>query len=105
MNEDRIFIGLIVMATTTYLPRVLPMLLLRRPIRNLRLLAFFEYVPFAVIAAMAFPDIFYSTASLPSALIGATIALILAWFRNSLFTVALGGMAGVILTELIQTWL
>ncbi|MDI9461983.1 MAG: AzlD domain-containing protein [Saccharofermentanales bacterium] len=105
MNDERIFAGILVMAAATYLPRVLPMLLLRRPIRNLRLLAFFEYVPFAVIAAMTFPDIFSSTANLPSALAGAGIALLLAWLRNSLFTVALGGMAGVMLTELIQSLL
>jgi len=44
------------------------MLLLRRPIRNLRLLAFFEYGTFRGNCRYGFPDIFYSTASLPSAL-------------------------------------
>ena len=99
--SHKIAIAILIMAAVTYLPRTLPMLILRRPIRNRYILAFFEYVPFAVIAAMTFPDIFSSTGRLPSALIGCAIALILAWHRKSLITVAFGGTITVAIVELL----
>lgn len=88
-----------IMALVTYLPRMLPLVFMKRKIENRFVQSFLHYVPYAVLAAMTFPDIFSSTAGLPSALCGLAAALVLAWTRRGLLTVALGASAAVFLAE------
>lgn len=91
-------LSLAVMAGVTYLIRILPFTLLRRPIRSPFLRSVLAYLPYAILSAMAFPAIFYSTGSLPSALVGTAVALILAFCNRSLFVVALGaGLSSLII--------
>lgn len=89
--------GLIaVTAAATYLLRVVPLVLLRRPLRNPYLVALLEYMPYALLSAMIFPDVFYATdpaAAFPGtvpipALAGAATAMVLAFCRLSLPLVA-----------------
>lgn len=89
------------MAIITYLCRVLTLVLVRKKITNVRVLSFFEYLPYGVLSAMVFPVVFYSTASLISALVGTVVAVILSFFRRGLLTVALSATAAVFITELI----
>ena len=62
---------LFVMAGVTYLVRMLPLVLLRRSIKSPFINTFLYYVPYAVLAAMTIPDIFYSTSSVWSAVVTA----------------------------------
>ena len=55
------FIYLAVMAGVTYLVRAIPLLLVKKPIKNKFLLSFLHYIPYAVLAAMTVPAIFYAT--------------------------------------------
>ena len=64
-----------VMAGVTYLIRMIPFTLFRKKITNRFLLSFFAYVPYAVLGAMTFPWIFYSTDSFISAAVGCAAAL------------------------------
>lgn len=88
-----------IMALVTYLPRMIPLVFMKRKIENRFVQSFLHYVPYAVLAAMTFPDIFSSTAGLLSALCGLAAALVLAWARRGLLTVALGASAAVFLAE------
>ena len=45
-------------------------------------------MPYAVLGAMTFPYIFYSTGSLGTGVAGALVAFVLAFMRKSLLTVA-----------------
>ena len=45
---------ILVMALTTYLIRVLPLTLIRRPIRSVFLKSFLYYVPYVTLAVMTF---------------------------------------------------
>jgi branched-subunit amino acid transport protein len=45
-------------------------------------------VPYAVLGAMTFPAVFSATGSLPSALAGTAVALVLGWMEKGLLTVA-----------------
>lgn len=90
-------LGLIaVTAFVTYLLRVVPLILLRRPLRNPYFVALLEYMPYALLSAMIFPDVFYATDSAAffpgrvpvPALAGAVTAIVLAFFRLSLPLVA-----------------
>ena len=96
------YIYLIVMAGVTYLIRMLPLVLIKKKIKNKYLLSFLYYIPYAVLSAMTFPGIFYSTGSVVSAVVGTAIALLLAYFKRSMVTVAALSCAGVFLTELIM---
>ena len=85
---DRFFLYLFVMAGVTYLIRALPLTLFRRQITNRFIRSFLAYVPYAVLAAMTIPDILFSTASVWSAAAGLAVGFILAFFDQSLLTVA-----------------
>ena len=67
MSFPRLALLLLVMAGVTYLMRVLPFTLLRRPVRSPFLRSLLAYIPYGVLSAMAFPSILYSTGSFPSA--------------------------------------
>ena len=79
---------LAVMALTTYLIRMLPLVLCKKKIENVFIRSFLYYVPYAVLGAMTIPAIFSSTGSIISATPGFIIALILSWKEKSLLTVA-----------------
>lgn len=105
MSFPRLALLLLVMAGVTYLMRVLPFTLLRRPVRSPFLRSLLAYIPYGVLSAMAFPSILYSTGSFPSAVAGTAAALVLAFFRRSLLVVALGAclaaMAVAVLMALV----
>ena len=92
----------VVMALVTYLPRMLPLVIFRKPIQNRRVRSFLYYVPYAVLSAMTFPAIFSSTSSPLSALIGLAAALFLSYRGKGLLTVALSAAAAVFLAERVM---
>ena len=89
------------MAITTYLIRVLPLTIFRKPIRSRFLRSFLHYVPYACLTAMTFPAILSSTASIISGAAALTVAVILAYRGKSLILVALSSSAAVLVTEWI----
>lgn len=93
---------LAVMAGVTYLVRMLPLVLVRRQITNRFLLSFLYYIPYTVLAAMTIPAILGSTGSLPTAVAGLTVGLVLAFFRRGLLTVALAASLASLVTGLIM---
>ncbi len=93
-----VYIYILVMAVVTYLIRALPLTLIRKEIKNKFLKSFIYYVPYATLAAMTFPAILFSTNSLISAIAGFAVAVILAYFRKSLLTVAAGAVAAALVT-------
>ena len=94
-----IYIGILVMAVTTYLIRLLPLLLVRGRIRSRFLRSFLHYVPVACLAAMTFPAILYATEHIVSGAVGLTVAVLLALKNKSLVTVAVVGSVCVFITE------
>ncbi|NLK97355.1 MAG: AzlD domain-containing protein [Epulopiscium sp.] len=94
------FTAVILMAIVTYIPRVLPIAVFKRKLQSRFIRSFLFYVPFAVLGAMTFPDILYSTSHIYSAIAGLTIALILAYFEKGLMTVAISSILLVYLWEL-----
>ena len=90
---------LIVMAGVTYLIRMLPLTAFRRPIRSRFAQSFLTYIPYAVLGAMTFPDVMYSTGDLRTAAVGVIVAGILAWRGKGLVTVAIAACAAVALAQ------
>lgn len=89
------------MAGVTYLVRMLPLVLVKHKIENRFIRSFLYYVPYAVLAVMTVPGIFYSSSYLISAIIGFCVAMILAYFEKGLLPVALCACAAVLITELL----
>ena len=96
-----IYMYLIAMAATTYLIRVLPMTLFRKPIRSRFIRSFLYYVPYACLTAMTFPAILYSTGSWISGAAALAVAVLLAFLGKSLIVVALASSAAVLIAETI----
>ncbi len=89
MTKD-FLIYLIAMAGVTYIIRMFPFALVRGRIKSIYVQSFLYYVPYAVLAAMTFPFILYSTGSLLTGLVGTAVAFLLAFRRCSLLVVAAG---------------
>lgn len=79
---------ILVMAGVTYLIRMLPFVFFRKKIKSRYILSLLHYIPYAVLSAMTFPYIFYSTNNFITALIGTIVALVAATCKRSLLTVA-----------------
>ena len=95
------FVYLAVMAGVTYLIRMLPLVLIKKQIKNKYLLSFLYYIPFAVLSVMTIPAIFYSTSSKASALVGFVVAVVLAYMNQSLVKVAALSSLAVLIIEYI----
>ena len=97
----KMFFYILVMAGTTYLIRMLPLVIFKKKITNRFIRSFLYYIPYAVLAAMTFPAILSATASPLSAAVGLAAALIAAFFGLDLLPVAVLSCIGVFLCELI----
>lgn len=84
---------ILVMAGVTYLIRMIPLTLFRQKIKSRFFRSFLYYIPYAVLTAMTIPAIFYSTESLATSIIGALVAMVLAYLRQPLIVVALAAAA------------
>ena len=100
-----IYIYIFTMALTTYLIRMLPLTIFRKPIKSRFLRSFLHYVPYACLTAMTFPAILSSTESVISGAAALIVAVILAYRGKSLIVVSVSSSAAVLLTEWIMTFL
>ena len=83
-----LIMALVVMFAATYIPRAVPLLFCRRQLKSAFIRSFLFYMPYAVLAALTFPSIFYSTGSRATAVIGTVIALAMSMFEINLAIVA-----------------
>ena len=97
-----IYLYIFTMALTTYLIRVIPLTVFRKPIHSRFLKSFLHYVPYACLTAMTFPAILTSTESLLSGAEALVVAVILAYLGKSLLTVSVAASAAVLLTEWVM---
>lgn len=88
MPDKDFLLYLLVMAGVTYAVRMIPFTLVRGKIKSQYIQSFLYYVPYAVLGAMTFPYIFYSTQNVLTGLVGTTAAFMLSYRRHSLITVA-----------------
>ena len=82
-------ICIIIMILVTYILRALPICFINKKIENIYVKSFLFYVPYAVLASLTFPFIFYFIDNIWIALIGTTTAIILSLFNQKLIVVAI----------------
>ena len=86
MHNNYLYIA--VMAAVSYAIRVLPLTLIRKPIKNRFIRSFLYYVPYVTLAVMTFPEILSATQS-PIAGAAALLAgIVAAWLGAGLFPVS-----------------
>ena len=77
-----------VMAVMTYLPRMLPLTFFKKEIHSRFIRSLLYYVPYAALASMTFPAIFFSTTEIAAALAGFATAVFMALRGKGLLPVA-----------------
>ena len=97
---NNIFLAILVMAGVTYLIRVLPLVVIRREIKNRYIRSFLHYVPYVTLSVMTVPAIFSATAVICSALAGFAVAVVLSLMNCKLPVVAAAACATVFVVEL-----
>ena len=101
MQWSKFLIYLLVAAGTTYLIRMLPLVLIKKKITNRFLMSFLYYIPYAVLSVMTIPAVFYATSSKVSAVLGVIAGVIAAYLNQSLLKVACLSTLVVFLAEYI----
>lgn len=94
------FIYITVMALVSYAIRVLPLTLIRKPIKNQFIQSFLYYVPYVTLAVMTFPAIVEATQRPVAGAVALVIGILAAWFGASLFQVSVACCAVVFVIEL-----
>ena len=87
MQRD-MYIYILVMAAVSYTIRVLPLTLIRKPIRNRFIRSFLYYVPYVTLAVMTFPAMVQATQNPLAGALALVLGIVLAWFGLGLFGVA-----------------
>lgn len=105
MDNTKFLIYLVVMAGVTYLVRMVPLVLVNKPIKNKYVLSFLYYVPYTVLSVMTIPACFYVTDSYVSAIVGFVVAVIAGFLKRSLVQVAVFSSLAVLVVELIMNYM
>ena len=79
---------ILVMFAVTYLVRVLPLTIFRKPINNRFMQSFLYYVPYVTLALMTFPAIVNATQSPIAGAIALIAGIAAAWLGAGLLPVA-----------------
>ena len=93
------YLYIAVMAAVSYTIRVLPLTLIRKPIKSRFLRSFLFYVPYVTLAVMTFPSIVNATSSPIAGLAALVLGIAAAWLGANLFQVAVGCCAIVLILE------
>ena len=101
MKIESMLLAILLMAGVTYLIRVLPLVLIRREIKNRTVRSFLYYVPYVTLAVMTFPAIMEATQVPLAGILAAVVGIVMAWFGAGLFPVSIVCCIVVFATELI----
>ena len=102
MNKTVYFLlALLITAGITYLIRLLPILFVRKRIKNEFLKSFLYYVPCVVLSVLAFPAILTATGNLASGIAAAAVCALLAYRNKGLITCMMGSVMAALAVEIL----
>lgn len=87
-KELKMVLLVLTMAAVTYAIRAIPFAFFRKKIKSRFILNVLYYVPYAVLAAMIFPAVFYCTGNIYTALVGTVVAVTVSFIKSSMLLVA-----------------
>ena len=94
------YIYIAVMALVSYAIRILPLTLIRKPIKNRFIQSFLYYVPYVTLAVMTFPAIVNATQNPLAGAAALVVGMVAAWLGAGLFPVSVLCCAVVFVLEL-----
>ncbi len=89
MDLGKMALMILLMAGVTFLIRMIPLTFVRKRIKSTFVCSLLYYIPFAVLSAMVFPYVLYSTGNFYTALIGTIVAIVASASKLSLTVVAI----------------
>ena len=99
--KNNIYLYICVVAVVIYLIRVLPLTLIRKPIKSRFIRDFLYYVPYVTLSVMTFPAIIDVTDSPLAGLIALLIGIIAAYREMGLFKVTVLCCVSVFILEFL----
>ena len=97
----KIIAFILLMALVTYLVRMIPFVLFRKKIQSTFIKSLLHYLPYAVLSAMTFPYVLYSTQNVYTALVGTVVAIVASLTKRSLTVVAILSCVSVLIAGLL----
>lgn len=97
---NNIYFYILTAFLVSYAIRVLPLTLIRKPIKNRFIKSFLYYAPYVTLSVMTFPAIIQSTQTPVSGVLALVIGIVVSYFGAGLFPVACISCAVVFLSEL-----
>lgn len=94
-----VWLAILTAALVSYAIRVLPLTLIRKPLKSVFLRSFLYYVPYVTLAVMTFPAIIQATDKLLAGVAALLAGTLIAWRKGSMVTVAAACCAVVFLLE------
>ena len=96
-----VWIAILTAALVSYAIRVLPLTLIRKPLKSVFLRSFLYYVPYVTLAVMTFPAIVQATDKLAAGVAALLVGALIAWKKGSMVTVAAACCGVVLLLEAV----
>ncbi len=81
-------LSVLVMALASFLPRFLPLVIFRKKIKSKFVKSFLSFMPYAVLSALTFPAVMYSTGNVAVAAIVTALALVTSYLKLNMALVA-----------------
>lgn len=103
LNTSNLIYVIFAMGAVTFLPRLSAMVIFRDFRPNPFWKRFFNYIPYAMLSVLIFPDILSACGTTMASLVGTVVAIGLALMKKSATVVVLGAVIGVYLYQLIMT--
>ena len=98
------YIYILLSAAVTFLVRVVPLTIIRKPIKSRFIRSFLYYVPYITLAVMTFPAIIRATGIIWAGVAAAVVGIIVAWRGGGLFKVTIFCCVTALLVELLHTY-
>ncbi len=99
--KNNIYLYILVVAVVIYFIRVLPLTLIRKPIKSRFIRSFLRYVPYVTLAVMTFPAIVEATAVPAAGIAALAVGIAVALWKGNLLAASGACCAVVFLIELL----
>lgn len=100
--NDKLWLIIVGMMLVTYIPRLIPFLMVSERQLPQKLQQFLEYIPYTALGALVIPGVFNAIPQMPVASIaGIGFAFFYGWYKGGLIIPVLGSILIVFLTLLI----
>lgn len=100
---NNVILLIIGMMLVTYIPRLLPFIMVTGKKLPDNVNRFLEFVPYTALGALIIPGVFSATPEMPQAsLIGIVFCLIFAWYKGGIIISVLGSVIVTLVTLMIN---